>query len=78
MTGIRKKRKLLVVLGAGSSMPCGMPSVREIDVLMKQWSRDWTDKGAPFRPISCVSPSLPSNVLPGGQTIGRAICVSVV
>lgn len=35
------KKKLLVILGAGSSIPCGMPSVVEIDGMMKQWSREW-------------------------------------
>ena len=35
------KPKLLVILGAGSSAPCGMPSVRDIDVQMKIWSRGY-------------------------------------
>ena len=35
------KPKLLVILGAGSSIPCGMPSVSQIDNLMKCWSQEW-------------------------------------
>lgn len=35
------KPKLLVILGAGSSIPCGMPSVGDIDCQMKDWSRKW-------------------------------------
>ena len=35
------KPKLLVILGAGSSIPCGMPSVEDIDKQMKCWSREW-------------------------------------
>ena len=38
---LRSKPRLLVILGAGSSIPCGMPSVSEIDELMKRWSREW-------------------------------------
>ena len=33
--------KLLIVLGAGSSIPYGMPSVDEVDELMKRWSSEW-------------------------------------
>ena len=35
------KPRLLVILGAGSSMPWCMPGVGEIDELMKRWSREW-------------------------------------
>jgi hypothetical protein len=35
------KPKLLVILGAGSSIPCGMPSVSDINDQMKDWSREW-------------------------------------
>ena len=35
------KPKLLAILGAGSSIPCGMPSVGDIDCQMKDWSREW-------------------------------------
>ncbi|MGB8031445.1 MAG: SIR2 family protein [Terracidiphilus sp.] len=35
------KKKLLVILGAGSSIARGMPSVPALDVLMGQWSSDW-------------------------------------
>lgn len=35
------KPKLLVILGAGSSISCGMPSVSDIDEKMKHWSREW-------------------------------------
>lgn len=38
------KPKLLVILGAGSSIPCGMPSVSQIDARMKCWSREWTSE----------------------------------
>lgn len=34
-------QKLLVLLGAGSSIPYGMPSVGEIDELMMRWSSEW-------------------------------------
>lgn len=37
-----RKPRLLVILGAGTSMPCGMPSVGEIDKLIRRWSREWT------------------------------------
>ena len=39
--GHQSKPKLLVILGAGSSIPCGMPSVGEIDKLMRRWAREW-------------------------------------
>ena len=35
------KPKLLVILGSGSSIPCGMPSIGQIDNLMKRWSQEW-------------------------------------
>lgn len=35
------KKKLLVILGAGSSMSLGMPSVPDIDALMAYWARGW-------------------------------------
>ena len=35
------KKKLLVILGAGSSIARGMPSVPALDVLIGQWSSDW-------------------------------------
>lgn len=35
------KPRLLVILGAGSSISCGMPSVGSIDGLMKNWGREW-------------------------------------
>jgi hypothetical protein len=38
----RRKKKLLVLLGAGSSTPCGMPSVADLDAQMKTWSPQWT------------------------------------
>lgn len=36
------KKKLLVILGAGSSIPVGMPSVPDLDRCMNAWSEDWT------------------------------------
>jgi hypothetical protein len=36
------KKKLLIILGAGSSMGCGMPSVGELDAHMERWSDDWS------------------------------------
>lgn len=39
---MNSKPKLLVILGAGSSIPCGMPSVSEIDKLMGHWSQECT------------------------------------
>lgn len=35
------KPKLLAILGAGSSIPCGMPSVGDINEQMKAWSQEW-------------------------------------
>ena len=37
----QSKPKLLVILGAGSSISCGMPSVSEIDKLMRCWAKEW-------------------------------------
>ncbi len=42
----RNKPKLLVVLGAGSSIPCEMPSVAEIDKLMGSWSQGRAPEGS--------------------------------
>lgn len=39
----RGKRKLLVILGAGSSLSCGLPSTATLDALMKTWSPQWSD-----------------------------------
>ena len=39
--GEQRKPRLLVILGAGSSISCGMPSVREIDKSMRRWAREW-------------------------------------
>lgn len=36
------KKKLLIILGAGSSMACGMPSVGELDADMERWSDNWS------------------------------------
>ena len=32
------KKKLLIILGAGSSLSCGFPSVADLDFLMDGWS----------------------------------------
>ena len=39
---LQSKPRLLVLLGSGSSIPCGMPSVNEIDELMKRWALEVT------------------------------------
>jgi hypothetical protein len=36
------KKKLLVILGAGSSIARGMPSVPALDQYMRQWACDWS------------------------------------
>jgi hypothetical protein len=36
------RKKLLVILGAGSSIPRDMPSVADLDRQMKQWSQEWS------------------------------------
>lgn len=46
------KKKLLVILGAGSSIDQGMPSVGDLDECMKKWSADW------FR----CDPAMPQNL----------------
>lgn len=38
------KRKLLAILGAGSSIPVGMPSVSDLDHCMKLWSEEWASQ----------------------------------
>lgn len=40
---VTPKKKLLVILGAGSSVEMGMPSVAAIDTLMKKWRADWAN-----------------------------------
>jgi len=35
------KKKLLIILGAGSSVACGMPSVSDLETLIGKWSDDW-------------------------------------
>jgi hypothetical protein len=35
------KKKLLIILGAGSSIGRGMPSVSALDQYMRQWGNDW-------------------------------------
>ena len=35
------KKKLLIILGAGSSVSCEMPSVRELDERVREWGREW-------------------------------------
>jgi hypothetical protein len=38
------KKRLLILLGAGSSVECGMPSVAAIDALMPSWAREVAEK----------------------------------
>lgn len=38
------KKKLLVILGAGSSIPCGLPSGGDLDRCMMAWSRRWAEE----------------------------------
>jgi hypothetical protein len=40
MSSSFSKKKLLIILGSGSSRSCGMPIVSEIDGKMKEWSRE--------------------------------------
>jgi hypothetical protein len=35
------KKKLLIILGSGSSIPLGMPSVVDLDEQMAGWAREW-------------------------------------
>jgi hypothetical protein len=35
------KKKLLVILGSGSSIERGLPSVEALDSYMKLWGQDW-------------------------------------
>ena len=39
---IDNRPKLLVVLGAGSSIGIGMPSVGDLDHCMRRWAEEWT------------------------------------
>lgn len=38
-----RRKKLLVLLGAGSSISCGMPTVAELDKQMTSWATAWSD-----------------------------------
>ena len=38
------KKKLLIILGAGSSEACGMPSVGDLGTLMERWSDEWASE----------------------------------
>ena len=42
----RKKKRLLIILGAGSSLELGMPSVAQIDSEMKAWSAAFSNTRA--------------------------------
>ena len=44
------KKKLLMILGAGSSHGQGMPSVADINDRMKAWSAEWLSSD-PFMPV---------------------------
>jgi hypothetical protein len=35
------RKKLVVILGAGSSIPRDMPSIADLDGLMRQWGQEW-------------------------------------
>jgi hypothetical protein len=37
------KRKLLLILGSGSSVSLGMPTVGQVDQDMKRWAQEWTN-----------------------------------
>ena len=39
------KKKLLIILGAGSSIPLRLPSVADLDAQMAIWARDWNQGG---------------------------------
>jgi SIR2-like domain len=57
VTPEKGKRKLVVILGAGSSMPLGMPSVKCLDRLMRmKWGPEWAESlrtGDHFRELWC-------------------------
>lgn len=38
------KKKLLVILGAGSSIPLALPSVADLDKAMQDWSAQWSSR----------------------------------
>ena len=44
MAGPPARKKLLVILGAGSSVGLGMPSVTDLDRLMRGWASDWSTR----------------------------------
>jgi hypothetical protein len=41
------KKKLLIILGAGSSQSLGLPSVRSLGQSMKIWSQEWREQPEP-------------------------------
>ena len=49
------KRKLLVILGSGSSIPLGMPSVADLDHCTRAWSHEWTLQPQPGPPNFFIS-----------------------
>jgi hypothetical protein len=55
VTPEKEKNKLLVILRAGSSRPLGMPSLADLDRLMKQWGQEWAGSVLPdyFRKLWC-------------------------
>jgi hypothetical protein len=53
---MEKKKKLLVILGAGSSKPLGMPLVSDLDKCMRQWGKGWAKLNGlkdHFRKLCC-------------------------
>ena len=56
----RSKRKLLVLLGAGTSIPCGMPSVSDIDNKMRLWSPTWENR--PEFPLGSIGEGIFNNL----------------
>jgi hypothetical protein len=41
------KKRLLVILGSGSSIPVGMPSVPDLNQSIKEWSEEWASQYGP-------------------------------
>jgi len=57
MNNNTKKPKLLIILGAGSSQPFGMPAVSHLNKKMLVWSKNWINQcptNSEFNPYKCL------------------------